>query len=75
MIRYRYCIRLILGILFIIVFTTSVAHSRTISFAGRKWTVKTGTGAPGPNYWSDSSSSVWVDSSGLHLKIRKVGST
>lgn len=32
-------------------------------------------GGPGPNYWSDSPSSVWVGSGGLHLKIRKLGST
>ena len=48
----------------------------TIQFAGIEWTVRSGSGGPGPNYWSNSSNSVWVDSYGkLHLKIRKVGST
>lgn len=46
---------------------------RTISFAGREWIVKSGVGGPGPNYWSDSEESVWVDDSGrLHLKIRQI---
>ena len=49
----------------------------TISFAGLTWDVKVGSGlGPGPNNWSDSTDSVWVDVQGqLHLKIRKVGST
>jgi hypothetical protein len=54
-------------------FTSSIAHPRTISFAGREWNVRSGTGGPGPNPWSDSSASVWIDAEGLHLKIRKVG--
>lgn len=46
---------------------------RTIQFAGIEWFVKDGFSGPGPNYWSDSSHSVWVDSNGfLHLKVRKV---
>ena len=49
-----------------------VARARTVSFAGREWTVRTGTGGPGPNSWSDSTESVWVDGDGLHLKIRQV---
>lgn len=51
--------------------------ARTIEFAGLTWDVKVGSGlGPGPNNWSDSTSSVWVDAQGqLHLKIRKVGST
>jgi hypothetical protein len=49
--------------------------NRTITFAGRDWQVKSGTAGPGPNNWSDSQSSVWVNSDGLHLKIRRVGST
>jgi len=48
----------------------------TIQFAGITWNVRSGTGGPGPNNWSDDSSSVWVDTNGqLHLKIRKVGNT
>ncbi len=46
---------------------------RTIQFAGYNWIVKSGFGGPGPNNWSDSGQSVWVDSLGrLHLKIRKI---
>ena len=46
----------------------------TIQFAGQTWDVRSGTGNPGNNNWSDSSESVWVDDSGyLHLKIRKSG--
>ncbi|MBI1805344.1 MAG: T9SS type A sorting domain-containing protein [Ignavibacteria bacterium] len=48
---------------------------RTILFSGYAWNVKTSTGkvGPGPNYFSDSTSNVWVDSLGqLHLKITKV---
>ncbi|MFH1120221.1 MAG: CARDB domain-containing protein [Bacteroidota bacterium] len=48
----------------------------TIQFAGMTWNVKNGTGGPGPNNWSSSTNSVWVDGNGyLHLKIRKVGNT
>ena len=52
------------------------AYPTTIQFSGRTWHVKTSSGkvGPGPNLFSDSSQSVWVDQSGkLHLKIRKVG--
>jgi hypothetical protein len=47
----------------------------TINWSGRTWNVKNGAGlGPGPNYWSDSTSSVWVDGTGsLNLKIRKSG--
>jgi hypothetical protein len=50
------------------------AYSRQIVFSGYIWSVKTSKGriGPGPNYFSDSSQNVWVDSAGrLHLKIRK----
>lgn len=42
-----------------------------ISFAGYTWNVKSSHGkvGPGPNYFSNSASNVWVDSAGLHLKI------
>ncbi|MBI3195275.1 MAG: hypothetical protein HYZ34_12545 [Ignavibacteriae bacterium] len=46
---------------------------RTISFSGYEWSVKNSESAlwgPGPNYFSESPSNVWVDSFGrLHLKI------
>ena len=51
---------------------------RVISFSGINWTVRneTGTSGPGPNYWSNSSSSVWVDANGwLHFKLRKDAAT
>jgi hypothetical protein len=50
---------------------------RIIEFAGRQWTVKSGDElGPGPNCWSDSEESVWVDESGqLHLKMREIDGT
>jgi len=48
-----------------------VLFGRTITFAGCEWIVGSGYGGPGPNYWSDSEESVWLDNNGwLHLKIR-----
>jgi hypothetical protein len=46
-----------------------------ISFSGYDWAVKKSTGVvgPGPNYFSDSSSDVYTDSSGLHLSIAHRG--
>ena len=55
-------------------FTISTLSQNTLQFAGLNWNVKTGTGGPGPNNWSNSSNSVWVDNDGkLHMKIRKLG--
>lgn len=55
---------------------TTEAAARTIQFAGLTWSVKSGYGGPGPNNWSDSTDSVWVDAQGrLHLKIRQIGGT
>ncbi len=52
-------------------------NTKTIEFAGIIWDIKSGTSlGPGPNNWSNSSDSVWVDSNGnLHLKIKKIGKT
>ncbi len=49
------------------------AAQRIINFAGVDWQVKDGgPWGPGPNYWSGSENSVWVDDLGrLHLKVRK----
>jgi len=45
----------------------------TIQFSGISWNVRNGSGGPGPNNWSNSKSSVWVDTEGqLHLKIQKI---
>lgn len=41
----------------------------TLDFAGRTWTVKSGSGGPGPNNWGSSAQDVFVDGSGLHLKV------
>ena len=62
------------ALLFLTVFAGSFAaraDPRTLTFAGREWTVRSGEGGPGPNNWSDSPESVWVDGEGLHLKVRK----
>jgi hypothetical protein len=51
-------------------------YPKTITFSGETWYVKTGSGkvGPGPNYFSDSSKNVWVDTAGrLHLKITRSG--
>lgn len=62
-----------IGSLFcVLLILISAAQARTIVFAGREWVVKTGEGGPGPNRWSDSEESVWVDEDGLHLKIRQI---
>lgn len=47
---------------------------REITFAEMDWRVKNGTDmGPGPNHFSDSDESVWVDTEGkLHLKIRQI---
>ena len=44
---------------------------RTVAFAGYTWSVKASSGpvGPGPNFFSDSSENVWVDGTGLHLRI------
>lgn len=50
--------------------------TRVITFAGCDWYVKSGFWGPGPNNFSDSEESVWVDDQGrLHLKIRQIGTT
>ena len=46
--------------------------TRWLSFAGYDWWVKTSAGpvGPGPNYFSDSTSNIWVDAQGqLHARI------
>lgn len=53
--------------------TQDGVQQTTIEFAGHTWNVKSGTGGPGPNNWSNSNNSVWVDNEGkLHLKIRYI---
>ena len=44
--------------------------SRIIEWSGYRWRVKAGTHGPGPNVFSDSPETVWVDAQGrLHLRI------
>jgi len=46
---------------------------RIIYFAGMAWQVRSGTGNPDNNNWSDSQKSVWIDPlNRLHLKVRKI---
>lgn len=52
-------------------------YPKSITFSGETWYVKTGSGkvGPGPNYFSDSSNNVWVDTADrLHLRITRSGS-
>jgi hypothetical protein len=53
-----------------------VKAQTTILFSGITWNVRSGGGGPGPNSWSNSPNSVWVDTEEqLHMKIRKEGNT
>ncbi len=56
--------------------TIDDANPRKITFAGQPWWVKNtacGTSGPGPNYFSDSNETVWLDANEyLHLKITHV---
>ncbi|MGM9923357.1 MAG: hypothetical protein ACI35R_03765 [Bacillus sp. (in: firmicutes)] len=67
---------LILGILLGSLYFTekkTMAYEKKIHFSGYEWEVRNNEylEGPGPNYFSDSDSSVWVDSEGqLHLKLR-----
>ena len=57
---------------------TQTATKRHITFSGYDWVVKSSVipVGPGPNYFSDSTESVWVDALGqLHLKIINLGGT
>jgi hypothetical protein len=49
-----------------------MAGAKTIRFSGYDWTVRSGTGGPGPCTWSESN--VAVDANGdLHLKLKEMG--
>lgn len=64
--------RLVFGFLVLLV-GCGVVSGRTLRFAGRQWLVRGWYGGPGPNKFSDSEKSVWVDKDGaLHLKLRKI---
>jgi hypothetical protein len=59
--------------LFALSTVNQVSAQSTIEWSGMTWDIKTGNAlGPGPNNWSDSSDSVWVDASGkLHLQVRE----
>ena len=68
----------VLAFIFSVALLTSYAprqaQGTTIQWSGYEWIVKSSPRpmGPGPNLWSDSPKSVWVDSRGrLHLKIRQ----
>ncbi len=82
MFHLRCAVAAAVGALAVVVLANSTAAAaraqgtRTLSFSGYNWTVKSSAGlgrlGPGPNYFSDAASSVWVDAQGrLHLKISK----
>lgn len=53
-----------------------VAEARTLNWSGHAWHVRASNGlaGPGPNVFSDSAKSVWVDPAGrLHMKVRREG--
>jgi len=54
------------------VLVENATAQRSVHFGGVDWYVKSGGPmGPGPNYWSDSENSVWLDDDGrLHLAIR-----
>lgn len=47
--------------------------TKEMVFGGQTWRVKASVGpiAPGPNYWSNSTRSVWMDDQGIHLTVLK----
>ena len=56
-----------------VLLAAAAADARTITWSGRSWAVRNtnAPSGPGPNIFSDSASSVWVDASGfLHMKVR-----
>jgi hypothetical protein len=56
--------------MWLLALTLADTPPRTVWFADRAWEVKSGHHGPGPNDFSDSNESVWVDESGaLHLRL------
>ena len=48
--------------------------SRTITWSNTTWLVRSGSGDPDRNLWSNSANSVWIDKFGhMHLTVQKVG--
>ncbi|MBI5369957.1 glycoside hydrolase family 16 protein [Candidatus Uhrbacteria bacterium] len=49
---------------------SSLAATRTVTFDNREWNVKSGNYGPGPNFWTNDPSDVYVDEGGaLHLTV------
>jgi endo-1,3-1,4-beta-glycanase ExoK len=72
----RYVKLIVLGFLSLILIANVAAADRYLNWCGKQWWVRNGTGNPGCNTWNSSNSNVWVDgNNGLHLTIKKVGST
>jgi hypothetical protein len=71
--RRRYLALAVFGALTLFASQRLVADE--IDFSGITWDIKRGNAiGPGPNNWSDSSESVFVDPQGqLHLKVRQIG--
>jgi len=63
-------------LLIILFIFSGFLFARNIEFAGRTWFVQDGYYGPGPNYFSDNISNVWLDVNGyLHLRLRASGGT
>jgi len=78
--RFPLLILLAAGLTVLLVAPASAARPgpsgpRTVSFGGITWLVKDFSRkiGPGPNYFGATTSNVWTDSAGLHLKITKSG--
>ena len=65
-------VKLSIALCLLIGFSSTSFAERAFTWKGHEWIVRgEGFGGPGPNYWSDSEDSVWVDEHDrLHLKIR-----
>jgi len=70
---FRYI--LIFALLMLPVIELYPREERVISFSGYSWIVRQSRGleGPGPNRFSSSTSSIWLDEKGLHLTLRKDG--
>ncbi|NQT59741.1 MAG: glycoside hydrolase family 16 protein [Bacteroidetes bacterium] len=71
-INYMKTLRYTFLCLFILIFANLAAAPRIISFSGYDWVVRSSYGQtpPGPNYFSNSDDTIWIDNSGyLNLTI------
>lgn len=66
-------VKYFLLIIFLMTIATAAAAPRIISFSGYDWIVRSSFGQtpPGPNYFSNSEETIWIDNSGyLNLTIK-----